>query len=83
MPRFLDVHSGMKGITEEQLRAAHSKDEEHQHTEGVRFVKAWADPDSGKVFCLSEGPNKEAVRRVHEKSGHPPSEIYELPVEVG
>jgi hypothetical protein len=34
------------------------------------------------VFCLSTGPSKEAVRRVHEKAGHPADEIYELPVEV-
>jgi hypothetical protein len=46
------------------------------------FEHAWLDPDSGKVFCLSSGPSKEAVLRIHEKAGHPTSEIYELPVEV-
>jgi hypothetical protein len=34
------------------------------------------------VFCLSTGPSKEAVQRVHDKAGHPADEIYELPVEV-
>ena len=35
-----------------------------------------------RSFCLSSGPSKEAVLRVHDKAGHPTSEIYELPVEV-
>jgi len=39
-------------------------------------------PEAGKVFCLSSGPSKEAVLRVHEKAGHPTEEIYELPVEI-
>jgi hypothetical protein len=42
----------------------------------------WLDPRSGMVFCLSSGPSKEAVRRVHAQAGHPTDEIYELSVEV-
>lgn len=82
MARFMDVHEDAKGITEEQLREGHQKDQEIEGAEGVRFVKAWADPSTGKVFCLSEAPSKEAVRRVHEKAGHPPTEIYEVPLEI-
>ncbi|MBA2370370.1 MAG: DUF4242 domain-containing protein, partial [Chloroflexi bacterium] len=37
---------------------------------------------SGKVFCLSSGPSKEAVMRVHERAGHATAEVYEVPVEV-
>ncbi len=48
----------------------------------MHFEHAWLDPDSGKAFCLSSGPSKEAVLRVHQKAGHPTEEIYELPVEV-
>ena len=51
--------------------------------EGVRFLHAWGDPTTGKVFCLSEGPSKEAVSRVHERAGHKADEIYEVPLEVG
>jgi len=82
MPMFMDVHSGMKGLTAEQLRAEHAKDTAVEKTEGVHFHKAWADPKSGKVFCLAEGPNMEAVRRVHERAGHPADEIYEVPLSV-
>ena len=37
---------------------------------------------AGMVFCLSEAPSAEAVQRIHERSGHPADEIYEVPVEV-
>lgn len=80
--RFIDVHTGAKGITREQLATDHQKDLAIQEREGVKFLHAWADPVTGKVFCLSEGPNKEAVQRVHEQAGHASDEIYEVPIEV-
>lgn len=82
MARFMDVHSGMKGVTQKQLAEAHKKDQELEGRSNVRFLKAWGDPTSGKTFCLSEGPNKEAVLRVHEQAGHPTTEIYEVPIEI-
>ena len=81
MARFMDIHKGMTGVTEEQLRAEHQKDLDVQG-EDVRFLKAWADPASGMVFCLSEGPDREAVERVHEQAGHPADEIYEVSLEI-
>ena len=83
MALFMDVHDGMKGITEEQLKQEHAKDLRAESGEkGVHFIKAWADPNTGQGFCLSEGPNMAAVKRVHEKAGHPASETYELSVTV-
>jgi Protein of unknown function (DUF4242) len=82
MAKFMDVHSGFTGVTQDQLREAHERDLELEAAEGMHFERAWLDPDSGKVFCLSSGPSKEAVRRVHDKAGHPADEIYEVPVEV-
>jgi hypothetical protein len=82
MTKFMDVHSGFVGATEEQLREAHEHDLAMEGAEGVHFERAWLDPESGKVFCLSSGPSKEAVLRVHEKAGHPTTEIYEVPIEV-
>ena len=81
MPRFIDVHSEMKGLDLQTLAAAHQR--ELEASEGVRFLRAWGDPTTGKVFCLSEGPSKEAVRRVHERAGHEADEIYAVPLEVG
>lgn len=82
MPQFMDVHNGFTGVTQEQLEEAHRRDLEIQAEEGVSFDRAWLDPEAGKVFCLSSGPSKEAVMRVHDRAGHPTSEVYELTVEV-
>jgi Protein of unknown function (DUF4242) len=82
MAKFMDVHSGFTGVTEDQLRAAHEQDLAIEGAEGVHFERAWFDPAAGKVFCLSTGPSKEAVLRVHDKAGHPTAEIYEVPVEI-
>jgi|SRR5215469_15596030 len=82
MAQFMDVHSGFVGVTERQLREAHERDLAIEAAEGVHFEHAWLDPESGKVFCLSSGPSKEAVLRVHDKAGHPTDEIYELPIQV-
>jgi hypothetical protein len=80
MPQFMDVHTSMVGVTEEGLKAAHQADLDIQDDEGVTFEQAWADPKTGHVFCLSNGPSAEAVRRIHERSGHPADEIHEITV---
>ncbi|MFE2109596.1 SCO4226 family nickel-binding protein [Kitasatospora sp. NPDC059463] len=82
MAKFMDVHHGMSGITEEQLRMAHQADLDIQADEGVRFEQAWADPEAGVVYCLSEAPSKEAVQRIHERSGHPADEVHAVPLTV-
>jgi hypothetical protein len=82
MAKFMDVHSGFVGVSAEQLAEAHEADLAIEHEEGVHFERAWLDPESGKVFCLSSGPSKEAVMRIHERAGHPTTEVYELPIEV-
>ena len=82
MPEFMDVHEGMAGITPEALAAAHQADLEIEAEEQVHFKHAWADPKTGKVFCLSEGPSAEAVKRIHERAGHPTDEVYEVPVQA-
>lgn len=82
MPKFMDVHTGMKGIDQDALVKAHKADTDIEGEEGVHFLNAWADPNSGRVFCLSEGPDIEAVKRVHQRAGHEADEIYEVALEV-
>ena len=82
MTKFMDVHSGFVGVTAAQLQEAHERDLAIEGDEGVHFERAWLDPETGKVFCLSSGPSSEAVLRIHERAGHPTSEIHELAVEV-
>ena len=80
--QFMDVHSGFIGVTAQQLQEAHEADQAIEGDEGMHFEKAWLDPETGKVFCLSTGPSKEAVMRIHERAGHPTAEVYEIPIEV-
>ncbi|WP_329218582.1 SCO4226 family nickel-binding protein [Streptomyces sp. NBC_01485] len=82
MTRFMDVHHNMKGITGDQLLEAHRADLAIEGEEGVHFAHAWADPESGTVYCLSEGPSAEAVQRVHERTGHKADEIHPVPLAV-
>ena len=63
MPEFMDVHSGMVGITPKNLMEAHQADRDIQDDEGVNFKHSWADPVSGMAWCLSEAPNAEAVKK--------------------
>ncbi|MCU1658730.1 MAG: gualylate cyclase [Pseudonocardiales bacterium] len=82
MPEFMDVHHGMAGLTADDLKAAHDADLAIQGEENVVFKQAWADPQSGTVYCLSEGPSAEAVQRIHERAGHPADEIHPVPYVV-
>jgi uncharacterized protein DUF4242 len=82
MATFVDVHSGFVGVSPEQFAAAHEADLAIQADEDVRFERAWLDPVAGKAFCLITGPNREAVMRIHERAGHPTTEVYEMTTEV-
>jgi hypothetical protein len=78
----MDVHSGFVGVTARQLKEAHDRDLAIQGEEGVHFEQAWLDAETGKVFCISVGPTKESVMRVHERAGHPTAEVYQISAEV-
>ena len=82
MATFMDVHEGFVGVTQAQFDEAHRQDLLIQAQEGVSFDHAWLDPISGKAFCIATGPSLEAVKRVHERAGHPASEVYEVPIAV-
>lgn len=82
MAKFMDVHEGMHGVTPEALLAAHQADLDIQDSEGVDFQHAWGDPESGMVWCVSEAPSADAVRRIHERAGHPATQVFPVPVEA-
>ncbi|WP_433086302.1 nickel-binding protein [Dactylosporangium sp. CA-052675] len=79
MPTFMDVHAGYADVTPRELAVALDADREHAAAEGVRFGRHWLDRTSGLVFRLVHGPDREAVLRVHERAGHPATDVYELP----
>lgn len=67
MPLYMDRHD-MPGISPEQLAEAHSRDVEVQQKHGVRYHTYWFNPANGSVFCLAEGPTKEALEAVHREA---------------
>ncbi|MFD8327504.1 SCO4226 family nickel-binding protein [Streptomyces lydicus] len=82
MPKFMDVHHGMTGLSPDDIKAAHQADLAIQSEEGVTFEHAWADTESGDVFCLSDAPSAGAVQRIHERAGHRADEIHPLTVSL-
>jgi hypothetical protein len=79
MPEFIDFHEGYHNLTQELLTESLKRDRQFEAAEGVHFKRAWADPSTGRMFFLSEAPDKQAVLRVHLKAGHGTHHIFELP----
>jgi len=79
MPRFLDIHTGIHDATPEALAEGHQKDLAVQSKYGVCYLKYWYDAATGRVFCLSDAPSKEAALAVHrEAHGHMPDDIFQV-----
>jgi hypothetical protein len=76
----MDVHhEAARGLTPEDVAAIHQRDVEVQVKYGVVYLKYWFDSATGKVFCLSEAPNIDAVRAVHrDANGIVADEIFEV-----
>jgi class 3 adenylate cyclase len=64
MPLFMDRHD-LPGATPEEVAQAHVQDVEVEANYGVRYVTYWHEPEDGYVFCLADGPDREAVEAVH------------------
>lgn len=68
-PLYLDLHDlGPGKVTAGAVAAAHEKDLAVEGEFGVRFLNYWVDEANGKVLCLSEAPNAEAVRETHRRA---------------
>jgi hypothetical protein len=68
MPQFMDFHEDLK-LTPEAI-AQIADDTRNGRTDqfGVRQVELYHNPD-GKVYCLLEGPDEEAIRQHHAALG--------------
>ncbi len=67
VPMFLDRHEAIEA-TPEDVAAAHMRDLEVQGSYGVRYHTYWFDRENRTVFCLAEGPDREAIEAVHRES---------------
>ncbi len=64
---YIDRHDA-PGVSPQELADAHALDLAVQAKHGVRYHTYWFDPENGSVFCLAEGPSKQAVEDVHEEA---------------
>ena len=67
MPIYIDRHD-VPGASPEAVADAHRLDVAVQEKHGVQYHTYWFDRDHGLVFCLAEGPNREALEAVHRES---------------
>lgn len=78
MSLYMDVHRDVDASIEDVERA-HEFDLELQEKHGVDYKQYWVDEEAGTLFCLFEGPNREAGVKVHEEAhGLTADEIYEV-----
>lgn len=78
MPLYMDIHRDVDASVDDVVEA-HKKDIETQEQYDVDYLQYWVDDDEGAVFCLFEGPSKEAGEKVHaEAHGLTADEIYEV-----
>ena len=67
MPLFMDYHKGLS-LSVEEVKKAHIADEAVQSKYGVIYHQFWVNEQDGTVFCLMEGPSKEACAAVHREA---------------
>jgi hypothetical protein len=66
-------------VTFEDVDDAHKKDLATQDKYGVKFHKFWVDEQKGKVYCLSQAKDAEAVKATHsEAHGLIPATVYQV-----
>jgi hypothetical protein len=77
VPQFMDFHDDLK-LPEQAIQQI-TRDTKEQNSDefGVRQVDLFHNPD-GKVYCLLEAPDAEAVRKHHEALGVPCGEVHQV-----
>jgi len=69
MPLYMDIHTvDSDSFTVEDVVKAHMEDLAIQEKFGVIQKKYWVNEEAKTLFCLMEGPNKEACNEVHKES---------------
>ena len=79
---FLDTHlAGPGALTFEGVADAHRADLAVQAKHGVRFLRYWVDEASGRVHCLAEADDPDAIHAAHaEAHGLVPDRLNEVVV---
>jgi len=75
----MDLHRGMKGVSRQDVENGHQLDVAVQDKFNVKYHKFWVNEEEGTVFCLVEGPSKEACIACHNAAhGNLACEIIEV-----
>ena len=77
MPHFMDFHDDLKLPAEAIDQIAQGTREGATDEFGVRQVELYHNAD-GKVYCLLEGPDADAIRKHHEALGVPCGEVHQV-----
>jgi Nickel responsive protein SCO4226-like len=77
MARFIDFHEDLK--LPAQAIAQIADDTRNAKTDqfGVRQIELYHNPD-GRVYCLLEGPDEEAIRAHHAALGVPCGDVHQV-----
>jgi len=69
MPLYMDIHTvDSDDFSVEDVVKAHMEDLAIQERFGVIQIKYWVNVEAKTLFCLMEGPDKEACNEVHKES---------------
>jgi hypothetical protein len=77
MPRFMDFHDDLQ-LPPEAIEAIAQGTRDGATDEfGVRQVELYHNPD-GKVYCLLEGPDEDAIRKHHAALAVPCGDVHQV-----
>lgn len=77
MPQFMDFHDDLK-LPEDAIQQITRETKDHKTDKfGVRQLELFHNSD-GKVYCLLDAPDAEAVRNHHEALGVTCGAVHEV-----
>ena len=77
VPRFMDFHDDLKLPPEAIEQIAQGAVDGTADEFGVRQIELYHNAD-GKVYCLLDGPDEEAIRNHHAALNVPCGEVHEV-----
>jgi hypothetical protein len=77
MARFMDYHEDLKLPAEAIAQIADDTRNARTDQFGVRQVELYHNGD-GRVYCLLDGPDEEAIRAHHAALGVPCGDVHEV-----
>jgi hypothetical protein len=77
VPRFMDFHDDLRLPADDIAQIAKGTREGATDEFGVRQVELYHNVD-GKVYCLLEGPDEDAIRKRYEAIGVPCGDVHRV-----